>query len=235
MVLMSSGSQVVAQVTRPTIAPSVTYVSTKEDGTSEEETTTAFQGNAPAEATLKANPSGNEGWSATYEWVITRRSDDAVVLDRYLDNIDETTYTFMESGSYEICCYATFINGNDTVKYDAEYWAEESETLMCEIYTSQLEMPNAFSPNGEDPNRTYKPKTHRSIVEFHATIFNRWGQKLYHWDDVNADGWDGTFNGHQVRDGVYYCLVHAKGADGHVFTIRKDVNILRGYILDSSN
>lgn len=31
------------------------------------------------------------------------------------------------------------------------------------------------------------------------------------------------------RNGVYFCLVKAKGADGRVFNIRKDVNLLRDY------
>jgi gliding motility-associated-like protein len=90
-------------------------------------------------------------------------------------------------------------------------------------------MGNAFSPNGDGKNDTYKPKEYKSLVEFHATIFNRWGQKLYEWDDPAADGWDGKFNGRDVKQGVYFVLVKAKGADGHNYNIRKDVNLLRGY------
>jgi len=33
-----------------------------------------------------------------------------------------------------------------------------------------------------------------------------------------------------VKEGVYYVLVKAKGSDGRVYNIRKDVNLLRGYI-----
>ncbi|MBQ2334005.1 MAG: gliding motility-associated C-terminal domain-containing protein, partial [Prevotella sp.] len=92
-----------------------------------------------------------------------------------------------------------------------------------------LKMPNAFSPNSDEPNKTYHAKDgYKSIVEFHAYIFNRWGQKLYEWDDP-AGAWDGTYNGRPVKEGVYYCLVKAKGADGRKFNIRTDVNLLRGY------
>ena len=66
------------------------------------------------------------------------------------------------------------------------------------------------------------------MVEFKATIYNRWGQKLYEWTDPN-DGWDGTFHGHPVKDGVYYVNVNAKGADGVKYHIRRDVNLLRGF------
>lgn len=54
------------------------------------------------------------------------------------------------------------------------------------------------------------------------------GQKLYSWTDP-AGGWDGTFNGKAVADGVYFVNVKAKGADGRVYHIRRDVNLLRGY------
>ena len=65
-------------------------------------------------------------------------------------------------------------------------------------------------------------------MEFKATIYNRWGQKLYEWTDP-AGEWNGTFNGKDVKDGVYYVHVQAKGADGVKYNIKKDVNLLRGY------
>ena len=71
-------------------------------------------------------------------------------------------------------------------------------------------------------------------MEFHATIFNRWGQKLYSWDDP-AGGWDGKFHGKDVAQGVYYVLVKAKGADGRNYHIKRDVNLLRGYSETTSN
>ena len=73
-----------------------------------------------------------------------------------------------------------------------------------------------------------KKSGYQSLVEFHAYIFNRWGQKLYEWTNP-ADGWDGTYNGKDVKEGVYYVLVKAKGADGRKYNIKRDVNLLRGY------
>ena len=32
-----------------------------------------------------------------------------------------------------------------------------------------------------------------------------------------------------MKQGVYFCLVKAKGADGKTYNIKKDVNLLRGY------
>jgi gliding motility-associated-like protein len=98
-------------------------------------------------------------------------------------------------------------------------------------------MPNAFSPNDDGNNDKYGAKgvndenatgRWKSIIDFHAYIFNRWGQKLYEWHDVNGY-WDGTFNGSPVKDGVYFVVVKAKGADGMEYNIRKDVNVIRNF------
>ena len=96
------------------------------------------------------------------------------------------------------------------------------------VLTSTLIMPNAFSPNNDKINDVYMVKNYQNIVEFHAYIFNRWGQKLYEWTDLEG-GWDGTYRGNDVKQGTYFVLVKAKGADGQTYNIRKDVNLLRGY------
>ena len=102
------------------------------------------------------------------------------------------------------------------------------------VLTSTLIMPNAFSPNNDKINDVYMVKSYQNIVEFHAYIFNRWGQKLYEWTDLEG-GWDGTYRGNDVKQGTYFVLVKAKGADGQTYNIRKDVNLLRGYTEGTSN
>ena len=96
------------------------------------------------------------------------------------------------------------------------------------VLTSTLVMPNTFTPNHDEINDIYKAKSYQNIVEFRAYIFNRWGQKLYEWTDLEG-GWDGKYRGNDVKQGTYFVLVKAKGADGQTYNIRKDVNLLRGY------
>ena len=142
------------------------------------------------------------------------------IVHRFDENLE---YTFLHSGSFIVELKATFVLDGDTIAYPAE--GEKPATFSVSVKQSQLEMPNAFSPNGDSWNNTYRVKKHQSIVEFKATIFNRWGQKLYSWDDVNGE-WDGKVNGKVVKDGVYFVNVVAKGADGRVYHIRKDINVL---------
>ena len=204
----------------PTIAPTATYMT--DDGEVENP---AMACSAPLTARFEAHAENVGAYTANYEW---RFYLDSMEGEPYLIRYEEDTeYTFTKAGMHYIVCYATFINGRDTVAYTKEYW-DDLGALTCSISESLLEMPNAFSPNGDQRNDTYRAKKYQSLVEFHATIFNRWGQKLYEWDDP-AGGWDGKFNGKDVREGVYFVLVRARGADGRKFNIKKDVNLLRGY------
>ena len=204
----------------PTINPTATY--TTEDGEEESE---EYTGNAPLLGRFEANPENVGDYTASYEWRFTIDTDDEPYLIRYEQ---DTEYTFTQAGTHNIVLYATFVNGNDTVAYTQDYWAERGP-LRVSVSESRLEMPNAFSPNGDGINDIYQAKTnYQSIVEFKATIFNRWGQKLYEWDDP-AGGWDGTYKGKYVAQGVYFVVVKARGADGRKYNIRRDVNLLRGY------
>ena len=108
---------------------------------------------------------------------------------------------------------------------------EEEQEIITE---SKLRFPNAFSPNGDGKNDKFIAKECQNISEFHAYIFNRWGQKLFDWTN-SADGWDGTYNGKPVNEGVYFLLCKAKGTDGKTYNIRKDVNLLRGFYEGTNN
>lgn len=205
----------------PTINPTATYTSV--DG--EETESNEMSGQAPLVGRFKANPSNVGDYNATYEWRFTKEGETQPYLTRYEE---ETEYTFTKVGSHSIVVYATFTKGNDVIQYGQEYWSEVSP-LRVTISESKLEMPNAFSPNGDGINDIYKAKDgYQSLVEFHAYIFNRWGQKLFEWTNP-ADGWDGKYKGKDVAQGVYYVLVKAKGADGKTYNIKRDVNLLRGY------
>ena len=185
-----------------------------DDNGVENETRSDFNGQAPLSVSFRANPMDMEGLEPTYEWHFRMDGESKDMMVRYEENTD---YTFTQAGKTYITLYANL--GNEEVV---------SSQICVTISESKLTMPNAFSPNDDGHNDIFKAKEYQSIVDFHAYIFNRWGQKLFEWTNP-ADGWDGTYNGSPVKEGVYYVLVKARGADGIVYDIRKDVNLLRGY------
>ncbi|MGM9633697.1 MAG: gliding motility-associated C-terminal domain-containing protein [Alloprevotella sp.] len=204
-----------------TAEPTMTIVTA--DGTESEET--AYEGSAPLKAHFKANPQDVGDYTPLYEWRIRRTTDTSPFLIRYDEDID---YEFTESGAFVIELNISFVHGTDTLEFvmDSPFTVNVSE--------SQLEFPNAFSPNGDGINDIFKAKEgYKSIVSFEAAVFSRWGKKLYEWRDLDG-GWDGRSGGHDVPDGAYYLVVKARGADGRNYNIKKVINILRGYTEEGS-
>ncbi len=185
-----------------------------DDNGMETETRNDFSGQAPLSVSFRANPQDMEGLNPTYEWHFRMEGESKDIMVRYEENTD---YTFTKAGKTYVTLYANL--GNQE---------RDSSRICVTISESKLLMPNAFTPNGDTHNDVYKAKEYQSIVEFHAYIFNRWGQKLYEWTNP-AEGWDGNYNDSPVKEGVYFVVVKARGADGIVYNIRKDVNLLRGY------
>jgi gliding motility-associated-like protein len=196
-----------------TIELTATYTDSK--GTEVKETGN-FNANAPLHVRFTADV-GTLEEGATYEWHITNEKT-GMNLTRYDEEIE---FDFVESGVTTV-----------TVNIMMDGVVVETASISVTISESKLEMPNAFSPNDDEINDWYQAKsTSQSIVEFHAYIFNRWGQKLYDWTDWTDQkaGWDGKHNGNPVKDGVYYVYVKARGADGIVYEIRRDVNLIRNH------
>ena len=175
-----------------------------------------YSGSAPLTVTFSANPPITNDATTKYEWhFFNQKNIHLPFLIRYEEN---TEYTFTEAGTTKVVLYE--ILKGDTTRYNA---------ISFSISESSLQMPNAFSPNGDGINDIYRAKPgYKSIIEFKAIIFNRWGQKIYEWNDP-AGGWDGKYKGKDVAQGTYFVNVTAKGADGKEFHIRRDVNLLRGY------
>ncbi len=209
-----------AQNVYPTANPAASY--TTSDG--EELDDASEPQSAPLAGHFTSNVADLGEYTARYEWKVFREGEeDTPIIDRFDENLE---YTFTESGTFYVQLYVTFSHGNDTIQYPAE---GEAQPFVVSISESVLEMPNAFSPNGDGYNDIYKAKEgYQSIVSFKAVIFNRWGQKLYSWDNIEG-GWDGKFHGKTVPDGVYFVVVNARGADGREYKIRRDVNVLTGY------
>lgn len=198
----------------PTVAPTASFTDTQNT-----KTESSYSGSAPVTGSFVANATDTVGWNCYYEWRFKKANSNEPYLVRYTEN---TNYIFTTTGSHTVVLYAKFTKGSNVVEY-------ESDDFSVTISESNLEMPNAFSPNGDDINDLYKAKSnYKSIVDFKATIYNRWGHKLYSWTNIDG-GWDGTFNGKNVKDGVYFVQVTATGADGIKYNIKRDVNLLRGY------
>jgi len=196
-----------------------TMTVTKANGEIDEQkagTTVTYSAPVSVILTAKANDMETP---VRYTWKIEKENRDTGEKTAVGQSIDKRyEYTFKESGYYTIQLEAFYI-GSECLP-DISQWFE------IRISDSNLRLPNAFSPGSSlGVNDVYKV-SYKSLISFKASIYNRWGNLLYTWDNPD-EGWDGKVNGRYVPTGVYFIVVEAKGADGQVYNRSKDINILR--------
>lgn len=157
----------------------------------------------------------SDGTNLRYEWAF---SYDQQCETSFLTRYDEdTNYTFTSAGTVYVQ-----LRISDEESGDEFY----SMPFSITVSESMLELPNAFSPNGDGINDRFIVR-HQSLVSFNAYIFNRWGQEIYSWSLENIDeGWDGTYKGRTVSNGVYFIVVEAVGADGIEYKKKSSINVL---------
>lgn len=70
-------------------------------------------------------------------------------------------------------------------------------------------VPNAFSPNGDGVNDTWKIQYLDTYPGAMIDIYNRYGQVVFHSTGYSKE-WDGTLNGTPLPAGTYYYFINPK-------------------------
>lgn len=81
------------------------------------------------------------------------------------------------------------------------------DTAVLNIHVDDIliyYIPNTFTPDGNNFNQTFQPIFTSGFdpMKFEMLIMNRWGEILFESHDATV-GWDGTFGGKLVPDGIY--------------------------------
>ena len=216
----------------PSVAPTGTFIN--HDG-EEEELTVGGTYDAPLTVTFTANPTDTAGYIVYYEWKILKK-DDKEETTLAVRNDEVTEFTFREGGagvSYRISLSITYRYRETGVEGSVEQ--DEEDMMRFSLRSSSMTVYNAFSPNGDGINDTYRVKT-QSLLKFRMAIFNRWGQRIVSGDETTLEKeyegdftyyicWDGTWHGQTADDGVYFISIEALGSDGIEYTERSDINL----------
>ncbi len=168
----------------------------------------SYAGKAPLEATFYAGITLSKD-RLHYLWEVANNpeySNSDVAYEK------EFTRQFNKKGTYYVRLTLTDLDNDSTTQYDP---------FSITLAESKLKVPNTFTPNGDGSHDVLKV-SYESLVKFHAAIYNRWGKRLYAWDDPEG-GWDGG----DAKPGVYFIAVDATGADGQEYSIRQAVNLLK--------
>jgi gliding motility-associated-like protein len=113
------------------------------------------------------------------------------------------SYVYTSPGTYTVTLIASNNNGcPDTAT---------STIIVFDDFT--VVIPNIFTPNGDNNNDQFKVSS-TGVESLKGEIYDRWGLKLYDWNQIN-EGWDGrTQSGVVVVDGTYYYIITLKAQDG---------------------
>lgn len=77
-----------------------------------------------------------------------------------------------------------------------------------------IEVPNAFSPNGDGVNDMFVIEDITEFPDNKLTIFNRWGNEVYEAQPYN-NNWDGkNKEGKDLPDGTYFYILEINDAEG---------------------
>ena len=100
--------------------------------------------------------------------------------------------------------------------------------IVCVDNCPLYELPNVFTPNGDNANDILIPRINRFINRVEFKLFNEWGNLIFETEDPNLN-WDGNHDGgNEVPAGTY--LYTCRVIENRVAGEQEQSKLLRGYI-----
>jgi len=108
---------------------------------------------------------------------------------------------------------------------------EFSVDVRVEDCEPSLEMPNVFTPNGDNINDYFRPTTVNRVYNFQLRIYNRQGRMVYEFegdpDDLSWRGWGWTTGAENAPTGTYFWAVRYNDTWGRIRREQGMVTLLR--------
>lgn len=124
-------------------------------------------------------------------------------------------HTYLLSGEYLACL--TAINDGGC--------PDKVCTLIKVELIPVVDVPNAFSPNGDGSNDILFVKG-QDVKTINFKVFNRWGELVFETNDINQ-GWNGYYKGELQEMEVYVWTLSATFSDGKAAVRSGNVTLLR--------
>lgn len=128
------------------------------------------------------------------------------------------THTYVKSGSYDVTIIVEYIGGC--------FYTLTKTLFIGDSY--ELELPNAFTPNSDGLNDTFRP-VYYGLTEVNMKVFDTWGTLIYYEkaDKNKLNGWDGRINGKLAENGNYIYQVAGKAFNGELVYKNGPFTLLR--------
>ncbi|WP_317897388.1 gliding motility-associated C-terminal domain-containing protein [Aurantibacillus circumpalustris] len=133
-----------------------------------------------------------------------------------VSNLSPTTI-YNSPGSYLVTMYVTKGSCMDTA----------SARIYVDI-PSSLEIPNVFTPNGDNVNDLFFLKS-SNLSKISMLIYDRWGHIIFNSDSETGNiEWNGKYqSGKDAAEGVYFYILKATGRDGSEYDKKGSVSLFR--------
>ncbi len=173
-----------------------------------------FIPNTPVECTNQSSPDAN-----SFYWNFG---------DLQTSTAQNPTHYYQSEGDYEITLTVTNKHGCQDIT--------DVPTLILAKLDSEIEVPNAFSPNpngsnggtfsNTDINNDVFHPVIRGVDKYELNIYSRWGELLFVSRDLTI-GWDGYYKGKLCTQDVYVWKIKATTIDSKKIDKTGDVLLLR--------
>lgn len=124
-------------------------------------------------------------------------------------------HLYNSTGTYNACL----------VSYNNSGCSDTSCQSIQITVINGLDVPNAFSPNGDGRNDKIYVRGY-GIAKMTWSIYNRWGTLVYKGSDPN-EGWDGTYKGRVQTQDVYHYTLLVEFSSKERVTKKGDITLLR--------
>lgn len=168
-------------------------------------------------STLVNDTTGNifwtqyQGWpqGVDYHYVFRRVNDDSTLVFYNLTQLDSFLTVYRGLDGWNQCYRIEAVKAQDNSMVS---WSNS----VCFEFEPILWIPNAFTPdNLDDFNDQFRIFLY-NYISFDITIYNRWGERIFHSTDPNVS-WDGTWKGVKCPQDVYIYLVNVKGFQSKIY------------------
>lgn len=154
---------------------------------------------------LTINASSPAGVSTTYKWFVN-----GTELAGQTDQ--ELVYQLPEEKAPYSMTFSVQVSSENTCfPYAAPPAEKKLEVQACSSVPETPDgiiIPNAFTPNGDGINDTWKITLGKTYSDLSIIILNRWGEVIFQSGDPNHS-WDGTYSGRLVQSGLYVFIIRS--------------------------
>jgi gliding motility-associated-like protein len=95
--------------------------------------------------------------------------------------------------------------GDYTIDVKDFHCCTNQDTVYIKVF--EYFIPNAFTPNGDGRNDTFRAVGLYRNIRYNLQVYDRWGEMVFETNDLDT-GWDGKFHGGKCPPDTYVWVIH---------------------------